>query len=342
MHSGSRLNRYADYLREHHGCRVRRVPVDAGFGCPNRQPVLGEKRATPGYSTPEHDGTLSSGCSYCDSTGSRAPILGNLSTVKEQVSGALAFLRARYRADRFMLYFQANTSTYAPLDQLKALYDGTLALGDFAGLIVSTRPDCMQQDTVDLLASYLDQGLEVWVELGLQSACDDTLVRIGRGHDAADFMDARQRLGRAGIAVAAHVIFGLPGEGLNEILKTARFLAGLAVEGVKIHDLHYCRGTSVLNEILLGELPLWPKALHIEACMRFLELMPRTTTVMRLCSDNPPDRRILPKRQIEKASLYRELEVYMEKCGTWQGRLFHGVQAAPQEAWLAESCAGTD
>jgi radical SAM protein (TIGR01212 family) len=337
MKTGSRINRYADFLKMHFGCRVRRIPVDAGFGCPNRTPLEGA-----GCPSLVGDGTLTPGCSYCDATGSRAPILGGLSSVQEQVKGALAFLRARYSADRFMLYFQANTSTYAPVDQLKTLYDATLALGDFAGLIVSTRPDCLGQDIVDLLASYRDQGLEVWVEMGLQSACDETLLRIGRGHSIADFLDARQRLARAGIAVAAHVIFGLPGEGLSEILETARFLAGLAVEGVKIHDLHYCRGTALLEEALMGELPLWPKALHLEACARFLELMPITTTVMRLCSDNPPDRRALPRRQIEKASLYRELEVYMEKRGTWQGRLFVGQPGLPEQAILEKSSAGTD
>jgi uncharacterized protein len=329
MHPGSRINRYADFLREHYGCRIRRVPVDAGFGCPNRRPVQDSVRDLAG-----RDSAFSPGCSFCDATGSRAPILGRLSSVQEQVRGALAFLRSRYRADRFMLYFQANTSTYAPVDQLKDLYDGTLALGEFAGLIISTRPDCLEQETVDLLASYKDRGLEVWVELGLQSACDATLVRIGRGHTAADFLEARQRLGQVGIAVAAHVIFGLPGEGLEEILDTARFLAALGVEGVKIHDLHYCRGTPLLNEILLGELSLWPQALHLEACARFLELMPRTMTVMRLCSDNPPERRALPRRQIEKASLYRELELHMEKRGTWQGRLFHSAPALPEQAWL--------
>jgi uncharacterized protein len=337
MKTGSRINRYADYLREHYGCRVRRVPVDAGFGCPNRHQV---QLGTPGTMAPI--GTKTPGCAYCDATGSRAPILGGLSSVQEQVNGALAFLRARYSADRFMLYFQANTSTYAPVDQLRTLYDATLALGDFAGLIVSTRPDCLEQDTVDLLASYRDRGLEVWVELGLQSACDKTLVRIGRGHVAADFTDARQRLGRAGIAVAAHVIFGLPGEGMDDILGTACFLAGLTVEGVKIHDLHYCRGTALLKEALMGELPLWPKALHLEACTRFLELMPITTIVMRLCSDNPPDRRALPRRQIEKAGLYRELEIYMEKHETWQGRLFAGEPGVPGQVRLEKSSAGTD
>lgn len=265
---------------------------------------------------------MAAGCTYCDATGSRAPILGNLSSVQEQVGGALAFLRARYSADRFMLYFQANTSTYAPVDQLRTLYDGTLALGEFVGLVVSTRPDCLDQAKVDLLASYKDRGLDVWVELGLQSASNVTLARISRGHGAAAFSEARVRLGRAGIAVAAHVIFGLPGEGLEEIMGTAGFLADLAVEGVKIHDLHYCHGTALLGELRRGELPLWPKALHLEACARFLELLPRFTTVMRLCSDNPPDRRALPKRQIEKASLYRELELYMENRETWQGRLY--------------------
>ncbi|MDX9959639.1 MAG: hypothetical protein RBT68_14455, partial [Spirochaetia bacterium] len=104
MKTGSRINRYADFLKARYGCRVRRVPVDAGFGCPNRKPAHG-----PGHPGMVGAGTLSSGCSYCDATGSRAPILGGLSSVQEQVRGALAFLRVRYSADRFMLYFQANT-----------------------------------------------------------------------------------------------------------------------------------------------------------------------------------------------------------------------------------------
>ena len=317
MHTGSRINRYADHLRDRYGCKVRRVPVDAGFGCPNRQPVKQSAAVKAGKNE-----ALTGGCTYCDATGSRAPILGNLSTVQEQVGGALAFLRARYCADRFMLYFQANTSTYASVDQLRTLYDGTLAMGDFIGLVVSTRPDCLDQTKVDLLASYKDRGLDVWVELGLQSASDATLARIGRGHGVDEFSEARVRLGRAGIPVAAHVIFGLPGEGLGEIVETASFLADLAVEGIKVHDLHYCRGTALLGEFMQGELPLWPKALHLEACVRFLELLPPSTTIMRLCSDNPPDRRVLPRRQIEKASLYRELEQIMEDRETWQGRLY--------------------
>jgi hypothetical protein len=317
MSTGSRINRYADFIRNRYGCRVRRVPVDAGFGCPNRQTLRGTVSALA-----DPIDASAAGCSYCDATGSRAPILGNLATVQEQVAGALAFLGPRYSADRFMLYFQANTSTYASVDQLRILYDGTLALGDFMGLVVSTRPDCLEQEKVDLLASYRERGLDVWVELGLQSASDVTLSRISRGHGVDAFSRARTRLGKAGIAVTAHVIFGLPGEGLDELMGTARFLAVQAVEGIKIHDLHYCRGTALLAEVMRGELPLWPKALHLEACTRFLELMPRSTTVMRLCSDNPPDRRVLPKLQIEKASLYRDLEVYMENQGTWQGRLY--------------------
>lgn len=336
MIADSRINRYANLLRERYGCRVRRVPIDAGFGCPNRLPVQ-----VGGLDNADRIHALAAGCSYCDATGSRAPILGTLSSVQAQLGGALAFLRARYSADRFMLYFQANTSTYASVDQLRTLYDETLAMDDFIGLIVSTRPDCLDQDKVDLLASYRNRGLDVMVELGLQSASDVTLSRIGRGHGVDAFLEARARLGGAGIAVAAHVIFGLPGEGLDEIVRTASFLADLAVEGVKIHDLHYCGGTALAGEVLLGELPLWPKALHLEACARFLELLPWTTTVMRLCSDNPADRRVLPRQQIEKASLYRELELYMENQETWQGRLYQAPVATQERIKPGKTSAGT-
>jgi hypothetical protein len=302
-----RFNRYADWLMERYGCRVRRVPVDADLGCPHRHGVSGH---TVG------------GCTFCDGSGVRAPVLGDIKSIIDQVRTVLAFMKARYAADRFMLYFQTHTSTNATVDKLAALYDSTLALDDFSGLIVSTRPDCLDDGRAELLASYRHKGLDVLVELGLQSSNDLTLARIRRGHSAENFRTARQLLQALDIPVAAHVIFGLPGEGLDDTAATARFLAGLDIEGVKIHDLHYCAGTPILHEAFGGELPLWPRAMHLEACIQFLELLPPSTHIMRLCTDTPPAIRVLPLRQIEKSAFYRDLQNEMARRNTWQGRLF--------------------
>ncbi len=298
-----RWNRYSEWLRGRYGARAARVPVDGGFSCPNRGP----------------DGT--GGCSFCDSAGSRSPLLGSAESIAEQVDRAAAFQRSRYGAEALLLYFQAFSSTHAPASRLREVYDAALARLPFRGLIVATRPDCLDSGKVELLASYRDRGLDVWVELGLQSSRDATLARIRRGHSAADFSAARCLLGRRGIPVSAHVIFGLPGETESDMLGTVRFLAELKVEGVKIHDLHIPYGCSLYREVLAGEFVLVSPRRHLDLCIRALELLPAETVIQRLTTDTPPDRRALPRRGIEKAGFLRSLDRELEARDTWQGRL---------------------
>jgi radical SAM protein (TIGR01212 family) len=166
------FTRYALYLTRTFGRRVYRVAVDGGFSCPNRE------------------GRSGGGCTFCAEQGSRAPYLGEAVTVREQVARAAAFLSSRYQARAFILYFQAFSATHAPSASLKAIYDEGLSAAPFVGLTVSTRPDCMDEEKAALLASYRERGLEVWVELGLQTAHEATLARIGRGHDLESFLTA--------------------------------------------------------------------------------------------------------------------------------------------------------
>lgn len=299
-----RWNRYSAWLRARYGCRVARVGVDGGFSCPNRRP----------------DGT--GGCSYCDTTGSRSPVLGSARDIEDQVDRAAAFARARYGAEALLLYFQAFTSTFAPADRLRELYDAALARDDFRGLIVSTRPDCLDGEKADLLASYAERGLNVWVELGLQSSNDATLERIGRGHTAGDF-DAALRLLRArGVPVAAHVVFGLPGETESDMLATVGYLADRRVDGIKIHDLHIPFGSALYGQVLAGEFTLLSPLRHLDLCLRALELLPPLTVIQRLTTDTAADRRALPRKPIEKAGFYRLLEAELERRDSRQGRLF--------------------
>lgn len=298
-----RWNRYSDWLRARYGARTARVPVDGGFSCPNRRP----------------DG--SGGCTFCDTAGSRSPLLGSARRIEEQVDRAAAFQRARYGAEVLLLYFQAFSATYAPAARLRELYDAALARAAYRGLIVATRPDCLDPEKAGLLASYRDRGLDVWVELGLQSSNDATLARIRRGHGAADFTAARELLRDLGIPVSAHVVFGLPGETEADMLGTVRFLANLRVEGIKIHDLHIPWGCELYGEVLEGELALLSPRRHLDLCVRSLEILPPETVIQRLTTDTPQDRRALPRRGIEKAAFLRNLDAELARRDTWQGRL---------------------
>lgn len=307
---------YSRYLRERHGCDVYRVAVDAGFTCPNRGP----DRTRPG-------------CSYCDADGSRAPYLaGCAGSLERQVREGIAFYRRTRREAGFILYFQAYSNTNAPVETLRRLYDEGLALSEFRGMNVATRPDCLDEEKADLLASYAERGLEVWVELGLQTANDETLARIGRGHTAADFARAFDMLRRRRLKIAVHLIFGLPGEGRREIEQTMRNLARLRPDGVKIHNLHVPEGTSMAREYRRGELAVPGPERHLEYVIAAIELLPPETVIMRLTCDTPAEKLAAPRGFWSKERFLARLGAEMQARGARQGRRY--------SASLAESETG--
>jgi radical SAM protein (TIGR01212 family) len=314
---------YSRYLRQRHGCAVYRVAVDAGFTCPNR----GRDRSR-------------AGCAYCDPAGSRAPYLSrnepgrvvgyagfeeetfDAASLERQVRESIAFYRRTHGDGAFILYFQAYSNTNGPVPLLRRVYDAGLALADFRGLNVATRPDCVDEEKADLLASYRDRGLEVWAELGLQSANDDTLRRIGRGHTVAEFVQAFRILRDRGLKVAVHLIFGLPGEGRPQIDRTMAVLAELRPDGVKIHNLHVPKGTPLAADFLKGELtaPCAPR--HLEYVVSAIEMLPPQTVIMRLTCDTPPGNLAAPRGFWEKERFLSRLDEVMRERGTHQGRRY--------------------
>lgn len=306
MVNSERYNSYARYLKAKYGGKTYRIGVDAGFSCPNRGP---DRRQ--------------SGCSYCDVDGSRSPYLGSLTGIGEQVRKGMEFLRRRYRADRFILYFQAYTNTFAKAKDLRTLYSYGLSLGDFKELIISTRPDCLDPEIVDVLASFRSQVEDVWVEVGLQSAKEETLKRIRRGHGRIEFEQAVSLLKSRNLKVAVHLIFGLPGEGREEILQTIRYVAQFRPEGIKIHNLHIPFQAPLFEEFLLGELSLPCVERHLEYAVKALELLPPETLIMRLTCDTPKDRLAFPRRFPDKATFLARLSQKLAEQDTWQGRLFN-------------------
>jgi uncharacterized protein len=315
----SLFNRHADALRSRHGDRVWRLGLDGGFSCPNRDAAAGR-----------------GGCSFCARDGSRAPYLpGPGASLAVQAEAGASFLRRRYGARLFFLYFQAFSSTYAPERVLRERYDEAIGavralLGrgavpsasrgeELRGLVVSTRPDCVDASTAELLGSYAETGLEVWVELGLQSARDRTLRAIGRGHGFAEYARATELLAGRGLRIAAHLVLGLHDEGRDDMLETVRAAVALGLDGVKFHDLRVLEGTRLASEYRAGEFaPLHPSRLPglLADC---LEELDPSCEVMRLCADTPPGSTIAPRAIPDKEAVYRAVEDELAARGSRQG-----------------------
>ena len=302
---GERFLSHASYLRGRYGGPVHRIAVDAGFSCPHR----GNSRSGPG-------------CSFCDEPGGRAPYLGDLSSVDGQIRRAVAFNQRRYGPSELALYFQAYTGTFASVDLLRGIYDRGLAHAAFRELVVATRPDCIDEAVAALLADYRTADRDVWVELGLQSASDETLRRVNRGHTVAEFETAYHLLRRRSLRLTVHLILGLPGEDEEQIERSLRYVAGLRPDGLKIHNLHVPRATALHDEFLAGELTVPGPERHLELAIRAIELMPPQTVIMRLLCDTPAARLVAPRCFWDKAAFHRRLRGELERRGTWQGRRF--------------------
>jgi radical SAM protein (TIGR01212 family) len=243
-------------------------------------------------------------------------------TLSRQVEQAMGFLQRRYAAEAFILFFQAFSNTNAPVAVLQRVYDEGLDLAPFRGLSVATRPDCIDEEKADLLSSYKGRGLDVWVELGLQTSSEATLERIGRGHTVDQFVTAYRILKSRGLKVAVHLIFGLPGESLPEILETIQFVAALEADGVKIHNIHVPAGTVLAREYAMGEFtPPGPDS-HIEYVIAAIERLPRQTVIMRLLCETPEERLLAPRSFPVKQQFNDQLAAAMRGRGAFQGRLY--------------------
>ena len=298
--------RYRDlntYFRELFGHRVHKITVDAGMTCPNR------------------DGTLSTGgCIYCNSKGSGTGAALAGKTIREQIERVKARVARRFKAKKFIAYFQSYTNTYAPVKTLKALYDEALGVQDVTGLAIGTRPDCVNTEILDLLESYAAENL-VWIEYGLQSAHDDTLRRINRGHDVACFERAVAATKGRGINICAHVILGLPGETRREMLETARFLSDIGIDGVKLHLLYVIRGTKLETLYNKGRFKCLGQEEYAALVCDFLERIPGNMIIQRLTGDPHPNELAAPRWALEKKQTLEMIKDILEQRDTWQGRL---------------------
>ena len=302
------MKRYRDfntYLREQFGERVQRISLDAGLGCPNR------------------DGTVSEGgCIFCDGRGSgTGAFTEDRESVSRQIERAKGFIQKRYKAHKFIAYFQSFTNTYAPVCHLQQLYDEALSHSAMVGLSVATRPDCVNEEILEMISAYRKDHL-VWMEYGLQSAHDKTLQTINRGHSVACFEQGVRLAHDFGLNVCAHVILGLPGEDRRMMLETARFLAELPVQGVKIHLLYVIRGTPLAQLYEKGDFRCLERDEYANRVVDFLELLPPDVVIQRLTGDPGKSDLVAPSWAIRKMENLRTIQDTLERRQTWQGRLY--------------------
>lgn len=290
------------YFRSLFGCRVHKVTVDAGLNCPNR------------------DGTLSTGgCIYCNAKGSGTGAYAQGLSVTQQIERSKARIARRFKTDKLLAYFQSYTNTYAPVEQLQAIYDEALAVENVVGLAVGTRPDCVDEAVLDLLEGYARDRL-IWIEYGLQSAHDHTLARINRGHDYACFEDAVTATRDRNIRICAHVILGLPGETREDMLATADAIAALHIDGVKLHLLYVVRETPLERLYRSGRYHCLEQREYAQLVCEFIERLPDAMIIQRLTGDPHPKELVAPAWSLQKKETLEMIQSLFREQNTWQGK----------------------
>ena len=305
-----RYYKFSRYLKDKFKQRVHKISVDAGFFCPNK------------------DGKISKeGCIYCDNKGFSFNTRVGVRDLREQIESGIEAGKKRFKAEKFILYFQAYTNTYAEVNVLKEKYDIIKNYPEIVGLAIATRPDCVNREILDLINSYTE-NYEVWLEYGLQSIHKKTLDYINRGHYFEEFVDAvKETRKREKIKICAHVIIGLPyewrkREDKNMILETARAISELKLDGVKIHPLHIIKGTK-LEEIYKngGYEPLSLDE-YIDLAVSFLESLSPEIIIQRISADCPSDLLVAPDWILNKQGVLRKIESKLERGNSYQGKKF--------------------
>lgn len=295
-----RYNQFSAYLKNRFGAKVYKITIDAGFSCPNR------------------DGTISSGgCIFCDEGGSFSQAHCNLLSVEQQVLIGAETLRNRFNAQKFMSYFQAYSNTYKPVEELEKIYAKALTHPDVIGLSIGTRPDCVDNDKLNLI-SDISKDYYTWLEYGLQSVHDKTLKKINRGHDFDCFLKAYELSKQKGINVCVHVIFGL-WETREEILQTAQKLAQLDIDGIKIHMLCALKNTRLANLYEIGKIDFMSEDEYVNLVCDFLEILPKTTTIHRLAGNGLKKNLIAPRWLGAKLDCLNKIDRELIKRNSYQG-----------------------
>ena len=303
-----RFNSFTEYIRKTFGGRIQKVVVDAGFTCPNRDGSKG-----------------TGGCTYCNNDAFNPSYCSPKEPLHDQISKGIEFHAVRYRrAEKFLVYFQPYSNTYAPLRELQKLFEEALRYPRVVGLVIGTRPDCMDAEKLEYFCE-LSKKTYIQIEYGIESCYDTTLKRINRGHDFALSREVLQKTKEAGIRTGAHFIFGLPGEGLEDMMEEAAIISGLPIDGIKFHQLQIVKGTKMEQEFIMN-----PKDFHlfslddyISFIVAFTERLNPAIVIERFSGEVPP--RLLHQSTwelIRYDAILRLIEEAMKQQDTWQGKYY--------------------
>ncbi|MBU1113143.1 MAG: TIGR01212 family radical SAM protein [Candidatus Omnitrophica bacterium] len=293
------------YLRKIFGERVQRISLNAGFACPNLDGAKSRR-----------------GCVYCNNKGfSRFAETGL--DLRQQIADSIEFYTKRLGVKKFIAYFQAFSNTYADCRTLKESYDLIKEFPQVCGLFISTRPDCVDEEKIKLIAGYARDYL-VWIEYGLQTTQNPVLTSINRNHSYEDFLAALALTRKYGINVGAHLIFGLPGSSDQQIAEDTERIANLDIQGVKFHVLHVLRQTELESQYQKGSLKLLDQAAYVKIVCDFLERIPPKWVILRLVSDADRDYLVAPDWINNKPAVIEEIRKELARRETFQGSYYEG------------------
>lgn len=303
-----RFNAYSEYFKKKFGQRIQKVSVDAGFTCPNRD-------GTKGYG----------GCIYCNNDAFNPSYCSPSKSIRRQIEEGIEFHRIRYRrARKYLVYFQTYSNTYAPLDQLREVYHEALSVENVAGLIIGTRPDCVNEQILDYLSSLSEQYY-ILIEYGVESCYDKTLELINRRHTFQDSIHALEMTYRYGVRSGIHLIFGLPGETREEIIAQASILSSLPFTTLKIHQLQIVRDTPLARDYLQdpGKYHFYSLQEYIDLVIDFLERLNPRIVIERFAAEVPPRYLIGPNwGPMRYDVILHHFEKRLQERNTWQGKFF--------------------
>ncbi|SFX18201.1 hypothetical protein SAMN04487866_10245 [Thermoactinomyces sp. DSM 45891] len=302
MWGEKRYHTWNSHLRQVHGQKIFKVALDGGFTCPNR------------------DGEITTGgCTFCSARGSGDFAGNRRDDLVKQFQDVKKKMHDKWPDAKYIGYFQAFSNTYAPVEELREMYETVLEQEGVVGLSIATRPDCLPDDVVEYLAE-LNQRTYLWVELGLQTMHEETADLINRAHDFQCFLDGVEKLRKHGIRTCVHIIHGLPGETREMMLQTVEACAKMDVQGIKIHLLHLLRNTPMMKQYEQGLIQFMSKKDYVQLVVDSLEILPPDISIHRITGDGPPDQLIGPMWSMKKWEVLNEIDAELTHRDTWQGK----------------------
>lgn len=294
---------FSEFLNKYFSYKVQKISINAGFTCPNRDGVKGV-----------------GGCTYCNNQTFNPEYCKPVMTIAEQLEQGKQFFARKYPQMKYLAYFQAYTNTYGELQHLKSLYEEALGVDDVVGLVIGTRPDCMPDELLEYLAE-LSKKAFVLVEYGVETSHNKTLQLINRGHTWEDAVDVVNRTKQRGLPCGIHLIMGLPGESVEEMLATADAISRLPIDTVKLHQLQLIRGTKLARQVEAGEVKVlkWSAEEYIDVCLAFLRRLSPKIAVERFVSQSPEELLISPRWGLKNYEFTNLLMNRIKATSTRQG-----------------------